>query len=317
MHTLSEWRGSQGLNSWENVSLDKICLSITDGDHQAPPQVENGVPFITIAAINDGKLNLQKATRYVPQSYYEKLKENRKPKVGDILFSVTGSIAIPALVDIEALFTFQRHIAILKPDSTRVASKYLLYSLGTENIKEQALAVATGTAQLTIPLNGLRSFKIDLPPQKEQEEIIRRVETLFAFADRLEAHYTVGRAQVDQLTPSLLDKAFRGELVPQDPNDEPAETLLERIQSVRQEPIVRREKKQRAQNVEVKVIDPTQIQADYLSSILKHNGRQTAKALWQASQLGIEDFYEQLRAEEARGLLREVKKEAESYLEAA
>lgn len=224
-----EWRGNQVLKSWENVSLDKICLSITDGDHQAPPQVENGIPFITIAAMNDGKLNLQKATRYVPPSYYEKLKENRKPEVGDILFSVTGSIAIPALVDTEGSFTFQRHIAVLKPDLTRVASKYLLYSLSTENIKEQALAVATGTAQLTIPLNGLRSFKVDLPPKKEQEEIVRFIEILFAFADRLEARYIVARVQVENMTPALLAKAFRGELGPQDPNDEPASELLKRI----------------------------------------------------------------------------------------
>jgi type I restriction enzyme S subunit len=63
----------------------------------------------------------------------------------------------------------------------------------------------------------------------EQTEIVRRVETLFAFADRLEARYTAARAQVEKLTPSLLAKAFRGELVPQDPDDEPASELLARI----------------------------------------------------------------------------------------
>lgn len=56
---------------------------------------------------------------------------------------------------------------------------------------------------------------------------------LFAFADRLEARYTAARKQVDQLTPALLAKAFRGELVPQDPNDEPASALLERIRAER------------------------------------------------------------------------------------
>ena len=150
--------------------------------------------------------------------------------------------------------------------------------------------------------------------------IVRRVETFFAFADRLEVRYTAGREQVDQLTPSLLDKAFRGELVPQDPNDEPAEKLLERIkmmQLVTVDKAKQGRKPKREKKTEVLVIDPSQIQADHLSSILKRNGRQTSKALWQESQLGIEDFYEQLRTEEARGLLREVKKGAEIYLEAA
>jgi type I restriction enzyme S subunit len=68
---------------------------------------------------------------------------------------------------------------------------------------------------------------------EEQAEIVRRVESLFAYADRLEARYAAARAQVERLTPALLAKAFRGELVPQDPNDEPASVLLERIRAAR------------------------------------------------------------------------------------
>jgi type I restriction enzyme S subunit len=63
--------------------------------------------------------------------------------------------------------------------------------------------------------------------------IVRCVESLFGYADRLEARYTVARAHVERLTPTLLAKAFRGELVPQDPNDEPAAVLLERIRALR------------------------------------------------------------------------------------
>ncbi len=72
-----------------------------------------------------------------------------------------------------------------------------------------------------------------IPSLEEQHEIVRRVEALFAFADRLEARTTAARKQVDTLTPALLAKAFRGELVPQDPNDEPASALLERIRAER------------------------------------------------------------------------------------
>ena len=68
----------------------------------------------------------------------------------------------------------------------------------------------------------------------EQHEIVRRVEVLFAFADRLEARYAAARQQVEQLTPALLAKAFRGELVPQDPADEPAAELLKRLAAQRE-----------------------------------------------------------------------------------
>lgn len=70
-----------------------------------------------------------------------------------------------------------------------------------------------------------------LPPIAEQTEIVRRVETLFAFADRLEARYTAAHAQVEKLTPATLTKAFHGELTPQDLNDEPASKLLEQFRA--------------------------------------------------------------------------------------
>jgi type I restriction enzyme, S subunit len=75
------------------------------------------------------------------------------------------------------------------------------------------------------------NIEFPLPPLKEQQEIVRRVEKLFTFADRLESRYQAARAKCDRLTPALLEKAFQGELVPQDPNDEPASVLLEKIQS--------------------------------------------------------------------------------------
>ena len=62
-----------------------------------------------------------------------------------------------------------------------------------------------------------------------QQEIVRRVEGLFALADQLEERLAKARGQVDQLTPSLLARAFAGKLVPQDPNDEPASKLLNRL----------------------------------------------------------------------------------------
>jgi type I restriction enzyme S subunit len=70
---------------------------------------------------------------------------------------------------------------------------------------------------------------VPVPPEDEQTEIVRRVEILLAFADRLEARLQTAQTATNRLTPSLLAKAFRGELVPQDPNDESASELLKRL----------------------------------------------------------------------------------------
>src|SRR6266511_2100691 len=75
----------------------------------------------------------------------------------------------------------------------------------------------------------LRRLKVRICPFPEQQEIVRRVEALFKTADALEARYQTAKAHVDKLTQSILAKAFRGELVPQDPDDEPASALIENI----------------------------------------------------------------------------------------
>ncbi len=75
----------------------------------------------------------------------------------------------------------------------------------------------------------MRSFRIPFPPIEEQKEIVRRVKSLFTLADTVEKQYEEAKKRTDRLTQSILAKAFRGEMVPQDPNDEPASELLKRI----------------------------------------------------------------------------------------
>jgi len=84
----------------------------------------------------------------------------------------------------------------------------------------------TGTAQPKLNQANMNTIPVPVPPLPEQQEIVRRVEELFALADRLEARYAKAKAQIDRLVPSILAKAFRGELVPQNPTDEPASVLL-------------------------------------------------------------------------------------------
>ena len=227
----ADWRGTLELVGWREVKISEVCYSITDGDHQAPPKSTTGIPFITIGAINDGNLRLEKASRFVPQSYLEGLHSNRRATFGDILFSVTGSIGISVLVNTEEPFVFQRHIAILKPNQDKIIRHYLLYVLRSSDVKEQGFAVATGTAQLTIPLGGLRSFTIPVPSLSEQKEIVERIQTAFKAIDTIQAELTQAEALRKRLEQATLAKAFRGELVPQDPTDEPASVLLERIRT--------------------------------------------------------------------------------------
>jgi type I restriction enzyme S subunit len=121
------------------------------------------------------------------------------------------------------------HAHVLRP-KTKIGAEYLCYALMYYDVIPW-LSGTTGRAKLT--QQALNAIPIALPPDREMIEIVRRVQTLFAFADRLEARLTTARTAADRLTPALLAKAFRGELVPQDPEDEPAAALLARLAASR------------------------------------------------------------------------------------
>lgn len=218
------------------------------------------------------------------------------------------------------------HFIRLRLDRQLVAPQFALFVANSGAGRHYVESVLLTTAgQNTINQTALFGLNIDLPPLEEQTEIVRRVEALFAMADRLEARYTAARAQVEKLTPATLAKAFRGDLVPQDPNDESASVLLERIHAALAAEVgavkpklrkvtVKVERKFKAEDI---MLELSKVNSDHLTTILNEKGRLAPKVLWQASQLGIEDFYEQLRTEEAKHFLREVREGNDSFLEAA
>jgi type I restriction enzyme S subunit len=199
-------------DGWVLTTLAAVCRSITDGDHQAPPKAAAGIPFITISAMNDGVLRLNKATRFVPSTYFAGLKPERRPEVGDVLYSVTGSIGLAALVEASAPFVFQRHIAILKPNTSCVTERFLRHRVAAADIKTQGEAVATGTAQLTIPLNGLRMFSFALPPLSEQRRIVAKVEALLARVSTARERLEKVPHLLKRFRQSVLAAACSGEL---------------------------------------------------------------------------------------------------------
>lgn len=163
------------------VRLGEICKSISDGDHQPPPQVPEGVPFLVISNVSAGRIDFS-STRYVPQDYFNALSNDRIAQKGDILFTVTGSYGIPIKVESDEKFCFQRHIALLK---LMLDWDYIFYILKSPTIKSRCDAVATGTAQKTVGLKALRNLLIPLPPPAEQKRIVERLEELLAMCERL------------------------------------------------------------------------------------------------------------------------------------
>ncbi len=226
-----KWREERGIESnkaWEQKTFDEVCKSITDGDHQPPPQVSEGIPFLVISNIKEGVVDFSK-TRFVSEQYYDELSEKRRPNKGDILYSIVGSFGIPAIVENEDRFCFQRHIALFKPQS--INSKFLYYLLSSSSVFEAVSKIATGTAQLTVPIKGLRKILVGVPAIEEQQEIVRILDELLE-QEAKAAELADVLKRIDELKQTILAKAFRGELGTNDPAEERA---LELLKSVLQE----------------------------------------------------------------------------------
>ena len=155
---------------WEKVRLADCCKSIADGDHQPPPKAENGVPFVTISNITSFNQFDFSNTMYVSQEYYDALDSKRKAQIGDVLYSVVGSFGIPVLIKENKPFSFQRHIAILRPNE-KVLSAFLYYTMLSKDFYAKADAAAVGAAQRTISLSALRNIVIALPPLDKQRRV--------------------------------------------------------------------------------------------------------------------------------------------------
>jgi type I restriction enzyme S subunit len=198
---------------WKWVKLKEIAKDISDGDHQAPPKSNTGVPFITISNVNkeNNKINFSD-TFSVSEEYFKKLKINRKPLKGDVLYTVTGSFGIPILIDFEKDFCFQRHIGLVRPLET-TNQKWLYYLLQSPDVFNQAKSTATGTAQKTVALNSLRNFEVPYCKIEEQHQIVQAIESRLSVADKLEESIAQSLQQSEALRQSILKKAFEGRLV--------------------------------------------------------------------------------------------------------
>ena len=161
--------------SWAWTRLTNICSSIADGDHQPPPQTSHGIPFLVISDVSSGNIDFSN-TRFVPIEYYMQLSDTRKPCVGDLLFTVTGSYGIVISVLEERKFCFQRHMALLKP--LVLHTNYLELALKSPLAFNQCRTVATGTAQKTVGLSSLKNLLLPIPPIEEQDRILDRMDSI-------------------------------------------------------------------------------------------------------------------------------------------
>ena len=196
----------------ELVTLSNVAADITDGDHLPPPKAPTGVPFITIGNIAKDTRKIDFADTFmVPRAYFDGLKPNRKPRRGDLLYTVTGSFGIPVIVDGGVEFCFQRHIGLIRP-KPETDSSWLYYLLLSPQVLKQANERATGAAQKTVSLKALRGFTVPHVPLPQQRAAVTKLDALSEETQRLASIYERKLTALEALKKSLLHQAFSGQL---------------------------------------------------------------------------------------------------------
>ena len=196
----------------EVVQLSKCATEISDGDHAPPPKSPTGIPFITISNVDKETRRIDfNDTFTVSREYFQALKPHRKPRRGDVLYTVTGSFGIPVLVEDAVDFCFQRHIGLIRP-TPDVDSRWLMYALLSPQVGAQAEAGATGTAQRTVSLGVLRCMTVPRIGVDEQRRIAAQVDAVSDAIARLKDIARAKSAALDELKKSLLHQAFSGAL---------------------------------------------------------------------------------------------------------
>jgi len=193
-----------------STSLAECSRTISDGDHAPPPKSVTGIPFITISNVDKESRRVDlRDTFMVSREYFDSLKSHRKPRRGDVLYTVTGSFGIPVLVQDEPDFCFQRHIGLIRPQD-HVDSQWLAYALLSPQVRAQAEAGATGTAQRTVSLSVLREMRIPKVEPEEQRATAARIDAFEMHSLRLRSIAKAKLAALDELKKSLLHQAFSG-----------------------------------------------------------------------------------------------------------
>jgi type I restriction enzyme S subunit len=295
-------------------------------------------PFAKVSDIsrsvaeNGGKLG--SAANYVDREDLRTLRA--KPvEAGSIVFAKIG----------EALKLNRRAIALvplildnncmaLTPDRTKIIPEYLLYFMQMVDLGPLSVA----TAVPSVRRGDVANLRVYLPSLDEQAELVGRIESSFNWLDRMGADHAAATKLLPKLDAAILAKAFRGELVPQDPNDEPATALLARIKTewAASSRRVRNAASVNPKTLGSKAVEPGELgwhsddarlpsirpnfgasamtksrQDDdvmgkpYLANLLKAGHGASAQDLFKAADLPVADFYKQLAWEIANKHIRD------------
>ncbi|EMN1227439.1 TPA: restriction endonuclease subunit S [Enterobacter roggenkampii] len=241
------WRIENNIiNAWTNQKASDLCIKVQSGSTPTGNQFEqNGkIPFLKVYNIVNQKIDFDYKPQFITDEVHRSKSKRSIAFPDDILMNIVGpplgKIAI--LTDQYPEWNLNQAITLFRVDKEKLLSKFLYYVLCEGKLVRDVMHETKGiVGQINISLTQCREAIIPCPSLLEQHEIVRRVEQLFAYADTIEKQVNNALTRVNNLTQSILAKAFRGELTAQWRAENPslisgensAAALLEKIKAER------------------------------------------------------------------------------------
>ncbi len=231
----------QSRNPAKIVKLIDVTKKITDGEHLTPKTINSGIPLLSAKDVQEDEL-LFDNVKYLSDTIAAKALNRCKPEKNDILIVSRGAtVGRTHLVSTSKTFCLMGSVLLIKLDTEQVVPEYMKLIFNDISGQQQLVSASGATAQQAIYIRDVKEFSFELISLHEQHEIVRRVEQLFAWADTIEKQVNNALTRVNNLTQSILAKAFRGELTAQWRAENPdlisgensAAALLEKIKAER------------------------------------------------------------------------------------
>ena len=203
--------GNPQVDGWKGVTLERCCENIIDYRGRTPPPADNGIPHLTSANIKHGRIDWI-TTKFVSEETYRNYMTRGIPKPGDLIFTMEAPLGDCAIVPDERMFSLAQRTLLLRPNRDLVSSEFLAKALTTPGVREAIYAKATGTTVKGIASKRLKHVILPVAPLSEQGRIVTYLDGLQAKVDALKKLQAETAAKLDALLPSILDKAFKGEL---------------------------------------------------------------------------------------------------------
>jgi type I restriction enzyme S subunit len=195
------------------VALEDACEAIIDNLHSNPRLSETGIPCIRSPDVGYGTLNIEGAQRTDEEEFHRRTVRG-EPRANDIvLVREGGGTGKCAIVQPHQRFSLGQRVMMLRPNTERILPRFLLHQLLSPLVQEEQIAsLSKGSASPHLNIGALRRFNLKLPPLPEQCRIVAELDTLQAEVDAMRRLQAETAVELDVLLPSILDKAFKGEL---------------------------------------------------------------------------------------------------------